>query len=92
MRIIGEIPHPVMKITVFKYEDKLSIKFELGMLEHIYKFREDERLQNFEDIQKIIDEIFIEKSADILRGMHEVREAAFHRHFQEEEEEFDTII
>jgi hypothetical protein len=92
MRIVGEIAHPVMKITVFKNDGKFSIKFESGLLEHIYKFREDERLQTFEDIQKFADEIFIEKSADILRGMYEAREVAFQRNFQEEDDEFDTII
>jgi hypothetical protein len=92
MRIVGEIPHPVMKITVFKHDGKFSLKFESGLLEHIYKFREDERLQTFEDIQKLVDETFIEKSADVLRGMYDAREKAFLRNFQEEEEEFDTII
>ena len=39
MRIIGEIPHDFMKITVFKMNNKLSIKFEHDLLEQIIKFR-----------------------------------------------------
>ena len=92
MRIVGEIPHPVLKITVFKNDGKFSIKFESGLLEHIYKFREDERLQSFEDIQKLADEAFIEKSAELLRGMYDAREEAFQRNFQNQEDEFDVIL
>ena len=92
MRIVGEIPHPVLKITVFKNDGKFSIKFESGLLEHIYKFREDERLQIFEDIQKLADEAFIEKSAELLRGMYDAREEAFQRNFQNQEDEFEVIL
>lgn len=40
MRIVGDIPHPRMKITVFNYQDKYSIKFERDLIEQIIKFRE----------------------------------------------------
>ena len=92
MRIVGEIPHLVMKITVFKNDGKFSIKFESGLLEQIYKFRDDERLQSFEDIQKVVNEDFIEKAADLLRGMYEARQAALQRFSAEEEAEFDVIL
>ena len=92
MRIIGEILHPIMKITVFKNDGKLSIKFESGLIEQIYKFRDDERLQTFEDIQKVVDEAFIQKTEEILRGMYEAKQAAMSRHLAIDEEEFETII
>ena len=92
MRIIGDIPHPIMKITVFKNEGKLSIKFESGLIEQIYKFRDDERLQTFEDIQKIVDEAFIQKTEEILRGMYDIKQAAINRHLATDEEEFEKII
>jgi hypothetical protein len=92
MRIVGEIPHPVLKITVFKNEGKFSIKFESGLLEQLYKFREDERLQSFEDVQRLADAAFIEKSAGLLKGMYEARQEAFERNFQEEDEEFELIL
>ena len=92
MRIIGDIPHPIMKITVFKNDGKLSIKFESGLIEQIYKFRDDERLQTFEDIQKVVDEAFIQKTEQILRGMYEAKQAAMNRHLAIDEEEFEKII
>ena len=92
MRIVGEIPHPIMKITVFKNDGKFSIKFESGLIEQIYKFRDDERLQSFEDIQKIVNEDFIEKTEALLRGMYDVRQEALLRFSAQEEAEFDTIL
>lgn len=81
-----------MKITAFKYDGKLSIKFEAGLIEQIYKFRDDERLQNFDDIQSLVDEAFIEKTAVLLRGMLDIKQAALNRHLSMGEEEFEVII
>ena len=92
MRIIGEILHPIMKITVFKNDGKLSIKFESVLIEQIYKFRDDKRLQTFEDVQKIVDEAFIQKTEEILRGMYDIKQAAMNRHLAIDEEEFEKII
>ena len=93
MRIIGEIAHPTLKITVFKNEGKCSVKFEAGLLEQIYKFRDDERLQTFDDVQKIVDELFIQKTEEILRGMLDARVGALSRNLPKlNEEEFDVIL
>ncbi len=40
MRIIDEIPHSEMKITIFQMNQKYIIKFEKGPLEQVYKFSE----------------------------------------------------
>lgn len=40
MRIIKEINKGLLKITVFKYQDKLSIKFEKDLNEILIKFRD----------------------------------------------------
>ena len=41
MRILGQLDHPRIKITLFDQNDKLSVKFEKGQSEIILKFRED---------------------------------------------------
>lgn len=41
MRIIGQLEHPRIKITLFDQNDKLTVKFEKGQSEIILKFRED---------------------------------------------------
>jgi hypothetical protein len=93
MKIIGEVSHPRLKITVFKYEGKCSIKFEAGLLEQTYKFREDDRLQTFDDVKVLIDDIFIEKVEEILRGMIDARFEALDRNLPKlDENEFDVIL
>jgi hypothetical protein len=93
MRIIGDIPHPFLKITVFKNEGKLSLKCEAGLLEQIYKFRDDERLQTFEDIQKIVDEAFIKKMESLVSDMAIAKNDAMLRNLTlPEADEFDVIL
>jgi hypothetical protein len=93
MRIIGEIQHPTLKITAFKNDGKCSVKFEAGLLEQIYKFRDDERIQTFEDIQRLVDEPFIKKTEEILRGMLDAKLESMNRNLQRpDDNEFDVIL
>ena len=41
MRVIGQLEHPRIKITLFDQNDKLTVKFEKGQSEIILKFKED---------------------------------------------------
>lgn len=79
MRIIGNIEHPVLKITVFKMDNKLSVKFETGQYEQTFKFRESEDLNDFESMQKLVDEQFTAFVMEELERMHRAKNAAFGR-------------
>ena len=93
MRIIGYIEHPVLKITAFKMDNKLSVKFESGLFEQTYKFRESNQLSTFEDIQKLVDEPFIDAVLEELKTMNQIKNKALSRLIAENEEEgFDEII
>ncbi len=92
MRIVGEIDHPRLKISIFKNDGKFSLKFEGNLLEQTYKFRDDDRLGSVEDVKRIVDAEFIEKIENILRGMKIAQVAAMERAFPIEEEEFDFIL
>lgn len=92
MRVVGEIEHPRLKITIFKNDGKFSIKFEGGLLEQIYKFRDDERLSSVETVKSLVDADFIAKIEDILRGMKTAQIAAMERAFPIDEDEFDVIL
>ncbi len=92
MRVVGEIDHPRLKITVFKNDGKFSLKFEGSLLEQTYKFRDDERLGSVEDVKKIVDADFIQKIEDILRGMKTAQLSAMERAFPVDAEEFDVIL
>ena len=92
MRIVGDIPHPRLKITIFKNDGKFSLKCESGLLEQIYKFRDDDRLATADDVKKVVDALFIEKMEDLLRGMYDARMTAMQRNLTQVEEEFETIV
>ncbi len=93
MRIIGYIEHPVLKITAFKMDNKLSVKFESGLFEQIYKFRESDQLNKIEDIQKFVDEIFISNVLEVLKSMNQIKNKALSRFISEnDQEEFEEII
>lgn len=40
MRILGSIPHPQFKISVFSWSEKYIVKIEAGHFEQTYKFKE----------------------------------------------------
>jgi hypothetical protein len=82
MRVIGEISHPSMKITVFKMEHRLTVKFEDGMYEQAYKFRHSDELNTFEDVSKMIDNDFIQAVRNRFSEMRSDTEALTSRYFQ----------
>jgi len=79
MRIIGTIPHPVMKITVFKMDNKLSVKFETGLYEQTYKFRETGELNDFESVQQLVDGQFAGFVMEQFGKMHRAKQEALGR-------------
>ena len=93
MRIIGNIEHPNLKITVFKMDNKLSLKFESGLYEQTFKFREHESLSNFEDMQKLVDEELINAVLSDIQKMHKTKTATLSRFLRSKKgEEFEKII
>lgn len=71
MRILGQIPHPELLITVFKSGNKLIIKFEVGPFEQTYKFLETEKLSNFEDASKLVTYNWIQDVYQIFNSMNQ---------------------
>ncbi len=93
MRTIGEIPHPRLKITLFRLNQRLSVQFEAGMLTQIYKFREGEGLESAQDLQRLIDDPFIQAVERRMRQMQENALQAMGRfRTNDREDEFDEII
>lgn len=93
MRIIGQIEHPQLKITVFKMENRISVKFENSQYEQTFKLGEDERLANLAAVAQVIDPQFMEQVQTNFRIMHQIRLAGYARAFpQQHEAGFETII
>ncbi|MEP7195640.1 MAG: hypothetical protein ABI851_03925 [Saprospiraceae bacterium] len=70
MRLLGQIPHPNLLISVFKSNEKIILKFEIGPFEQTYKFLETELIYDADSISKIIDENFITKVFQIFDQMN----------------------
>lgn len=93
MRIVGDIPHPVLKITIFLHDSKYSVKFESGLYETTYKFRSGDSIDSVDAIKGIVDAQFIAEVAQTLPKMHQQKLQAIGRWIQaREEEEFEEII
>jgi hypothetical protein len=58
MRIVGNIPHPDIRITVFHMNEKYIVKFEAGPMEQVFKF-DQQKYPGFEAIKKLVDAEFI---------------------------------
>lgn len=81
MRIVGEIPHPFLKITIFKMDTRFSVKFETGMLEQIYKFRDGEGIEHVEDAIAFVDAQLIRMVEEIFENMQKSKLDSLRRAF-----------
>jgi len=93
MRIIGYIEHPVMKITVFKDNGKLSAKFETGLFEQTYKFREMDAMKNLVDVKGLVDAEYQARVIENFQVMNQLRNEGLDRFLPKvEEEDFEEIV
>ena len=52
MRVIAEIPHHVMKITIFAWNEKYHIKYEVGQFEQTFKIGQTD-VTGVDDLKKM---------------------------------------
>jgi hypothetical protein len=71
MRLIGEVPHPVFKISVFKMDNKLSVQIADSSAEILLKFRDGMGVDNVDDVKKYLDR---ETMDSITKQMAEIAE------------------
>ena len=70
MKIVGNIPHPKMTITVFMMNEKYIVKFEAGPMEQVFKLSQG-KVNGIEHVKKIVDEQF---QAEVLKKFGEMFE------------------
>lgn len=94
MRAIGNIEHPYLKITVFKSDERLSVKFENEGYEIGFKLGMDDRLNTLEAVRHWVDQALANDVLLHLQGLHRSRLAAGSRAFPEPQAgpEFEEII
>lgn len=92
MRIMGYLPHPRWKITVFKMETRLSVKFETDGQEVIYKFGLDDHLQTLEDVQGLVDAAFLSDVERLFASIKITAAKALERISPASSDTFEEII
>ena len=68
MRVVGEIPHPSCKITIFSWNNRYLLKFEQGYLEQTYKIDQYD-VSDESDLRKMVDEHFIGRALRVFDDM-----------------------
>jgi len=63
MRVVGEIAHPELKITIFHWNNRYLIKLEAGLFEQTFKIHEYD-VASEEEVKKIVNEDFISAALD----------------------------
>jgi len=91
MRIIGEFDAGDIKITVFKMNERISIKFEKNLLEQTYKFRDGSGINTPDDVLKLSHHI-IEDLKITFTNMAKFRFQGIQAMQQEEDDMFDEIV
>ena len=92
MRIIGEFDVDQIKVTVFKMNERISLKFEYNLLEQTYKFRDGSGINSMEDIRNFCSQNTMTKFKEIFNNMAEARSSALSALINTSEDEFEIII
>jgi len=70
MRIVGEIPHPDCKITLYSWNNRYLIKFESGLLEQTFKINQFDVTEEAE-LKQIVNESFVQETLKRFVNMEE---------------------
>jgi hypothetical protein len=68
MRIVDNIPHESMTISIFQMNDKYQVKFEAGPMEQTFKFLLEE-VKSLENLKLKIDVEFMEATRKRFNDM-----------------------
>lgn len=92
MRIIGEFDAGEIKVTVFKMNERISIKFEKNLLEQTYKFRDGSAVSTLPEAQTFCSPETIDDINKIFDTMAAARSNSLISMIENQEEKFDVII
>ncbi|MCF8461372.1 MAG: hypothetical protein K9G46_11665 [Flavobacteriales bacterium] len=79
MRVVGNILHPTIKITIFEYNEKYTLKLEAGPMEQSYKITIDQ-IGNLGNLHKLVDEPFLKECLAHFNAMYLSWKGTVERH------------
>ena len=68
MRVVKEIAHPYLKITIFNWNNRYLIKLENGSFEQTFKVSELD-IASEEEVTKLVDTEFLKESEARFQDM-----------------------
>ena len=92
MRVIGEFDAGDIKVSVFKMNERISIKFEKQLMEQTYKFRDGSTVNTLEDAKTFCSDQTIEEINHLFVAMANNRSNSLTSMMKNQEDEFDEII
>ena len=78
MRVVGDIPHPNCKITIFAWNNRYLIKVEQGLLEQTFKLNEYDVTAESE-LYKLVDDAFVREALMRFDAMRQSLDEALQR-------------
>ena len=78
MRVVTEIAHPEIKITIFHWNNRYLIKLEAGFFEQTFKIQEYD-INSEAEVVKLIDDEFIKSAIERFNQMAESLHSSIHR-------------
>ena len=92
MRVIGNIPHSTLKITVFETDTRFPVQFEAGAVAQIFRFRKGGQIENLSDVKALVDETMCKGVIEGLKRQNELMIRSQARQAKEESDDFPAII
>ena len=90
MRIVGEITHPRLKITLM-HHGRYLLKLEDVDAEMVYRFRDGEGVASIEDASRLLDLGLLQEAEQQLRAMREAK-LRYARAARPPADDFPTIV
>lgn len=78
MRIVGEIPHPFIKITIFNWNNRYLIKMEDSVIEQTFKVSQFD-ITSENDLYKILDHEFLSRAENRFKEMADSLSSSMNR-------------
>ncbi|MEE9374196.1 MAG: hypothetical protein V3V00_14175 [Saprospiraceae bacterium] len=92
MRIIKELQIKDVNITIFKMEQKFTLKLEWQRMEQVFKLDGREGIEDVNNVIDVIDKEFIENVQSVFQSMLKNRNERLKALQEVEDEEFPEII
>ena len=91
MRIIGEIPHAIYKISVLKMNERITIQIEDRLVSQSFVFRDGSGVKDLGTAEELLTFDFMQKVTERFKSMNEDYMSALHQLNDNHLDDFEII-